>query len=168
MALGGSLLHIRIGIDTGFVRSGTGLEGGKPNTGRTRCGRSDSSKKVVQHSSAPTTFDSLVSPMSNRRQEKHCILLIQPSQDSHSRTYTDHASVGDALASLVETYENGLRGKNQAGGAPVTYSSAQLLGFLDSLHDLSMLAFTSSVNAYVPYDRTWIKTRVYGSLQRQQ
>lgn len=97
---------------------------------------------------------------------RHTILLIQPTADGHSRTYTDHESVNHALQSIVETYENGLR-KGQPTG-PLTYSSTQLLAFIDGLRDVSALVFQPSVNAYVPYDRNWVKTRVYGLLQQQQ
>lgn len=98
---------------------------------------------------------------------RHTIMLIQPTQDVTSRTYTDHNSVADAMRNLLTTFENSkLREKRAAG--PLSYTSNEALAFLDSLHDISMLCFDGQLKAYVPYNRKFVKDKFYQMLARQQ
>jgi hypothetical protein len=104
--------------------------------------------------------------MSNRNGGRHTIVLIQQQQDLNTRTYTDHESVADAVRSIVGLYENYLRVKKPHGA--LTYDTKELFQYLDSYHDLSILAFDRNTKAYQPYDRTWIKNSIYQQLQRDQ
>ena len=49
----------------------------------------------------------------------------------------------------------------------LTYDVSDLLRWVDSLPDMSLLAFSVPVNAYIPHDKDWIKTRLYQHLRRQ-
>jgi hypothetical protein len=104
--------------------------------------------------------------MSNRNGGRHTIVLIQQQQDLNTRTYTDHESVADAVRSIVGLYESYLRAKKPHGA--LTYDTKELFQYLDSYHDLSILAFDRNTKAYQPYDRTWIKNSIYQQLQRDQ
>ncbi|CUG92913.1 Hypothetical protein, putative, partial [Bodo saltans] len=105
--------------------------------------------------------------MSNRNGGgRHTIVLIQQQQDLNTRTYTDHESVADAVRSIVGLYENFLRTKKSQGA--LSYDTKELFHYLDSYHDISILAFDRNTKAYQPYDRTWIKNSIYQQLQRDQ
>ena len=107
-------------------------------------------------------------PKQQQSQGRHTIMLIQPSADVASRTYTDHQSVTDAMRNLLTTFESGLQRGGRKGGAPLSYTSNDALKFLDSLQDLSMMCYDSTLKAYVPYNRAFIKDKFYQLLARQQ
>lgn len=94
---------------------------------------------------------------------RHCIVLQQRDQRLESRTFTDHESVAEAMKALMVVYEDHLRAKK---GGNVTYDTKDLFAYLDSFHDLSLLAFDRGTKMYQPYDRTWIKNAIYQQLQR--
>lgn len=98
------------------------------------------------------------------RDGKHTILLIQQTKSLDSRTYTDHDSVTHAMQALMKTYETALRAQR---GDKFTYDSNDLFNFIDSLNDISMLVYEDNLNAYSPYDRAWIKNKLYAMLKRQ-
>ena len=97
---------------------------------------------------------------------RHTIMLIQSSSDVQSRTYTDHESVNEAMRALISVFEAKQMAR-VANGANGSYTTDQLLGFVDSLHDLSMLCFDRGMRAYVPFDRKFIKDKLYLNLSRQ-
>ena len=49
----------------------------------------------------------------------------------------------------------------------ITYSINDLYTFVDNIPDLSCLVYEEKVGAYMPYDKTWIKRRVYMLLKKQ-
>ena len=97
---------------------------------------------------------------------RHTILLIQQTPESASRTYTDHESVNDAMRALIGVFEAGQLAK-QGPGRSVSYTTDQLLGFIDAIHDVSMLCFDKTVKAYTPHDRKFIKDKIYLTLSKQ-
>ncbi|THU72469.1 hypothetical protein C4D60_Mb04t12460 [Musa balbisiana] len=48
----------------------------------------------------------------------------------------------------------------------ITYDISDLYNFIDGLADLSALIFDHSIQAYLPYDRLWIKHRMFQHLKR--
>ena len=97
---------------------------------------------------------------------KHSILLLQQTASLESRTYCDHESVQAAVAHILYAFEERQRAKHQ--GKPFSYESTDLLQYVDSLHDVSLLVFEANIKAYVPYDRKWIKDKLYMMLSNQQ
>jgi hypothetical protein len=96
---------------------------------------------------------------------RHTIILVQQTSDAQSRTYTDHESVNEAMRSLIAVFEAKQMAR-QNTGKPVSYSTDQLLGFIDGLHDVSMLCFDRNMRAYMPFDRKFIKDKIYTTLSR--
>lgn len=97
---------------------------------------------------------------------RHCIVLIQQHPDLNSRTYTDHESVAEAIRSIIGLFEDFLRVKKKVQGA-LSYDTKELFHYLDSYHDLSILAFDRNTKAYLPYSRDWVKNSIYHQLERE-
>ena len=49
----------------------------------------------------------------------------------------------------------------------ITYDISQLFDFIDQLCDLSCLVYQKSTNTYAPYNKDWIKEKIYILLRRQ-
>lgn len=96
---------------------------------------------------------------------KHTIVLVQQHKSLESRTYTDHESVTHAVQSLQQTYELALK---QRKGTGFTYDTNDLFNFLDGLYDISFLVYEDNLKAYVPYDRQWIKQKLYATIKKQE
>lgn len=88
-----------------------------------------------------------------------------------SRTFTDHESVNAALQSLLDTFEADFKSRNHNSNRseqqPLSYDTRDLFRFIDGLKDISMLVYDPSVKAYLPFDRDWIKDKIYLTLKRQ-
>ena len=111
-------------------------------------------------------------PKNNNKQQqqggRHTIVLMQPTSDTSSRTYADYNSVTEAINALIRTFEDREKAKAKSSGKrDVEYTSGQLLGFFDAMHDLSMLCFDQGTRAYVPFDRKFIKDKVYQMISKQ-
>jgi hypothetical protein len=106
-------------------------------------------------------------PQSQQSQGRHTVVLIQQSPDTTSRTYTDHDSVNEAINSLIGVFEARQIAKSNQG-REVSYTTDQLLGFIDSLFDLSMMTYDKQLKAYIPHDKKFIKNKIYLSLSKQQ
>jgi hypothetical protein len=96
----------------------------------------------------------------------HTILLVQPGQKPETRTYSDYESVNDCMEGVCKIYEEHL--KRQNPNIPsITYDISQLFDFVDQLADLSCLVYQRSTNTYAPYNKDWIKEKIYILLRRQ-
>ncbi|XP_065564998.1 enhancer of rudimentary homolog [Artemia franciscana] len=96
----------------------------------------------------------------------HTILLIQSSLKPESRTYSDFESVNDCMEGVCKLYEEHL--KRQNPNIPsITYDITQLFDFIDQLADLSCLVYMKSSNTYAPYNKEWVKEKIYVLLRRQ-
>ncbi|KAK4798804.1 hypothetical protein SAY86_031130 [Trapa natans] len=96
---------------------------------------------------------------------KHTIVLMQPSQNRASRTFMDYESVSQAIDGICGLYERKLKELNPAI-LNITYDVSDLYNFIDGLTDLSALVYSPNAQAYVPYDREWIKQRTFQHLKR--
>ncbi|XP_031375029.1 enhancer of rudimentary homolog isoform X1 [Punica granatum] len=96
---------------------------------------------------------------------KHTIVLMQPSPNRASRTFMDYESVSQAIDGICGLYERKLKELNPAI-RNITYDISDLYNFIDGLADLSALVYSPSVQAYLPYDREWIKGRTYQHLKK--
>lgn len=95
----------------------------------------------------------------------HSILLIQPSASAESRTYSDYESVNDCLEGVCRIYEEHLKRLNP-NTPTITYDISQLFDFVDQLKDLSVLVYVKSSNTYAPYNKDWIKEKIYVLLRK--
>eukprot|EP00240_Pyramimonas_obovata_P020332 CAMPEP_0118935932 /NCGR_PEP_ID=MMETSP1169-20130426/15913_1 /TAXON_ID=36882 /ORGANISM="Pyramimonas obovata, Strain CCMP722" /LENGTH=72 /DNA_ID=CAMNT_0006879015 /DNA_START=173 /DNA_END=391 /DNA_ORIENTATION=- len=49
----------------------------------------------------------------------------------------------------------------------ITYDITDLYTFIDQLADMSALVFNPQINAYMPYDKDWLKKKAFSHLKRQ-
>jgi len=96
----------------------------------------------------------------------HTILLVQPQSRPESRTYSDYESVNECLEGVCKIYEEHLKRMNP-NIPSITYDISQLFDFIDQLADLSCLVYQRSTNTYAPYNKSWIKEKIYALLRRQ-
>ena len=96
----------------------------------------------------------------------HTILLVQPGSKPETRTYSDYDSVNECIEGVCKIYEEHLKRQNPDIPS-ITYDIAQLFDFIDQLADLSCLVYHRDKNMYAPYDKKWIKEKIYVLLRRQ-
>merc|ERR1712168_22044 len=100
------------------------------------------------------------------REMSHTLLLIQPTRKLESRTYGDFESLNEALEGVCKIYEEHLKRENPHQPA-ITYDISQLFDYIDTLTDLSVLVFDKENAGYSPYNKDWIKEKIYVMLRRQ-
>ncbi|KAJ1700070.1 hypothetical protein LUZ62_030476 [Rhynchospora pubera] len=91
---------------------------------------------------------------------KHTIILMQPTPNRMTRTFMDYGSIGQAMEALCAMYEKKLRDVNPTV-QNLTYDISDLFNFIDGLADLSALVYDYTIQAYLPCDRQWIKTKLH-------
>ena len=96
----------------------------------------------------------------------HCIILIQTNPEPESRTYCDFNSVNECMESVCKMYENHLK-RIHPKVPTITYDLEQLFDFIDQLYDASCLVLNKNQLNYSPYNKDWIKERIYSLLKRQ-
>ncbi|XP_045467332.1 enhancer of rudimentary homolog [Harmonia axyridis] len=89
----------------------------------------------------------------------HTILLIQPTSEPESRTFSDYESVKKCMEDICEMYEEHLR-KQKPEAQSIIYKISEVIEFTDELSDIRCLVFHKSTNTYAPYNREWIKERI--------
>ncbi|KAG7239663.1 hypothetical protein INR49_028599 [Caranx melampygus] len=104
------------------------------------------------------------SPPSPRR--SHTILLVQPTKRPEGRTYADYESVNECMEGVCKMYEEHLKRMNP-NSPSITYDISQLFDFIDDLADLSCLVYRADTQTYQPYNKDWIKEKIYVLLRRQ-
>ncbi|KAM4878020.1 enhancer of rudimentary homolog [Thomomys bottae] len=96
----------------------------------------------------------------------HTILLVQPSMRPEGRTYADYDSVSECMEGVCKMYEEHL--KRRCPSCPsITYDTSQLFDFVDHLADLSCLVYRADTHTYQPYNKDWIKGKIYTLLRAQ-
>ncbi|XP_072343468.1 enhancer of rudimentary homolog isoform X2 [Scyliorhinus torazame] len=96
----------------------------------------------------------------------HTILLVQPTKRPEGRTYADYESVNECMEGVCKMYEEHLKRMNP-NSPSITYDISQLFGFIDDLADLSCLVYRADTQTYQPYNKDWIKEKIYVLLRRQ-
>ncbi|WOG83988.1 hypothetical protein DCAR_0103167 [Daucus carota subsp. sativus] len=96
---------------------------------------------------------------------RHTIILMQTSQSRATRTFMDYDSISQAINGVCGLYERKLKDLNPAV-RNITYDIADLYNFIDGLADMSALVYDHSIQAYLPYDRQWIKQRTFHHLTK--
>ncbi|KAG6436515.1 hypothetical protein SASPL_101416 [Salvia splendens] len=103
-------------------------------------------------------LNSLTHSMNNE-----CWLLIYRCafQDPMLKVYVFHL----ISAGICGLYERKLKDLNPAI-RNITYDISDLYNFIDGLADLSALVYDHSIQAYLPYDRQWIKQKTLQHLKK--
>ncbi|XP_057959467.1 enhancer of rudimentary homolog isoform X1 [Malania oleifera] len=96
---------------------------------------------------------------------RHTIILMQTSPNRATRTFMDYDSISQAMDGICGLYERKLKELNPAI-RNITYDIGDLYNFIDGLADMSALVYNHSIQAYLPYDRQWIKQRTFQHLNR--
>lgn len=96
----------------------------------------------------------------------HTILLVQPTKRPEGRTYADYESVNECMEGVCKMYEEHLKRMNP-NSPSITYDISQLFDFIDDLADLSCLVYRGDTQTYQPYNKDWIKEKIYVLLRRQ-
>eukprot|EP01018_Ginkgo_biloba_P006743 Gb_09808 [translate_table: standard] len=96
---------------------------------------------------------------------RHTIILMQTAQNRSTRTFMDFDSISQAMDGICGLYERKLKELNPTL-RNITYDIADLYNFIDGPADLSALVYDHSIQAYLPYDRQWIKHRTFQHLKK--
>ncbi|GMH06928.1 hypothetical protein Nepgr_008768 [Nepenthes gracilis] len=97
--------------------------------------------------------------------DRHTIVLMQTSQNRVTRTFMDYDSISQAMDGICGLYERKLKELNPTI-RDITYDIGDLYNFIDGLADLSALVYDHSIQAYLPYDRQWIKQKTFQHLKK--
>ena len=98
--------------------------------------------------------------------EDHIILLLQSTDTPSSRTYSDFDSTQTFVDGLCKIFEEHLK-RLHPSTPSITYDISELFDFLDSMKDVSCLVLNGKYNMYMPYNREWIKEKIYVQLRQQ-
>ncbi|KMT16947.1 hypothetical protein BVRB_2g044170 [Beta vulgaris subsp. vulgaris] len=90
---------------------------------------------------------------------------MQTSQNRASRTFMDYESISQAMDGICALYERKLKEINPTL-RNISYDIGDLYNFIDGLADLSGLVYEHSIQAYLPYDREWIKQKALQRLKK--
>jgi hypothetical protein len=96
--------------------------------------------------------------------QSHTILLYQLGKSPNSRTFADYPSPPKAADGCIASFEESLKQKN-ATKTQISYNAADLHSWLDGLPQAGALVFDVKLQAYVPYDKAWLKQQTLLRLQ---
>ncbi|KAG4100645.1 enhancer of rudimentary [Neocallimastix lanati (nom. inval.)] len=96
---------------------------------------------------------------------QHTIILIQRKKARNSRTYMDFNTVALAIEELIRLYEGYLQEQNP-NARNINYDISDLNEYIDHFEDIGCLVYEPSVQAYIPHDRDWIKSRIFNHLKK--
>eukprot|EP00246_Nothoceros_aenigmaticus_P012385 TRINITY_DN381_c0_g1_i2.p1 TRINITY_DN381_c0_g1~~TRINITY_DN381_c0_g1_i2.p1 ORF type:complete len:116 (+),score=17.01 TRINITY_DN381_c0_g1_i2:124-471(+) len=96
---------------------------------------------------------------------RHTIILWQPHSSRATRTFMDYETVPLAMDGICALFEKKLKEANP-DKRNITYDIGDLYKFIDGQPDISALVLDPAINAYVPYDRQWIKQRAFQHLKK--
>ncbi|CAA97332.1 Enhancer of rudimentary homolog [Caenorhabditis elegans] len=90
----------------------------------------------------------------------HTILLLQPTDNIESRSWSDYENTTECLEGICRVYEEYLKKKVPAQNE-ITYDISHLFEFIDDLKDLSMLVLDNTTYTYVPHNKQYVKESIY-------
>eukprot|EP00884_Botryococcus_braunii_P011900 jgi/Botrbrau1/20710/Bobra.0058s0039.1 len=96
----------------------------------------------------------------------HTILLVQFGPRKSTRTFMDYSDQAKAMDGVCAMFEKYLR-ENNPSLPKITYDVRALFLWLDSLADLSALVYDAKNNAYIPYNKEWVKATALRHLKGQ-
>jgi hypothetical protein len=111
-----------------------------------------------------TSSLSLSLSLQKKKKQSHTILLYQMGKSPNSRTFADFPSPPKAADGCIASFEESLKLKN-ATKSQISYAASDLHAWLDSLPQAGALVFDAKLQAYVPFDKAWLKQQVLLRLQ---
>ncbi|KAI8615652.1 enhancer of rudimentary [Chytriomyces sp. MP71] len=106
--------------------------------------------------------------MTPKRRLGHCVLFLQTSADTSTRTWNDFETAAQAIEWLLARFEHKL--KAVAATTPaIQYEMPAIFKFVDSLSDVAMFVSIEGSSIalsedgapiYAPKGREWIKTQI--------
>jgi len=70
------------------------------------------------------------------------------------------------MEGVCKIYEEHLKRLNPSS-PQITYDISQLFDFIDELADLSCLVYQKNSQTYLPYNKDWVKEKIYILLRNQ-
>ena len=98
--------------------------------------------------------------------DKHTIVLMQPGTHPNTRTYMDYTTISGAMDGLCGIFEKKLKELNPQV-PKITYDIQDLYNFIDTHAEVTVLALEPASGTYAPYNKEWVKKKVYQHLKRQ-
>ncbi|KAK7260950.1 hypothetical protein RIF29_27252 [Crotalaria pallida] len=131
------------------------------------CVAATTQTQPTQNPSSPSPFTLLPSHSHSQmaNNNRHTIILMQTSQNRATRTFMDYESITQAMDGICALYERKLKELNPAI-RNLSYDISDLYNFIDGLADMSALVYDSSIHAYLPHDRQWIKQKTFQHLKK--
>jgi hypothetical protein len=99
-------------------------------------------------------------------ERKHTIVLVQPTNNPSTRTYTYYENVSAAMDGICRMFEKKLKELNPSINS-ITYDISDLYRYIDTFPDISTLIQDKSPTSYARFDKEWIKKKIYNHLRRQ-
>lgn len=96
----------------------------------------------------------------------HTIILLQTS-NKETRHYSQYSDLDEALMAICEFYERHLYDKSP-DIPEISYTMNDLMEFLDILTDISCLVYHEPTNSYTPYNKSWIKEKLFLLMRRNK
>ncbi|KAI9229102.1 MAG: enhancer of rudimentary [Piptocephalis tieghemiana] len=96
----------------------------------------------------------------------HTLLLVQVSDASDTRSWSEHNTVTHAIQEIIEAFQTQLKRQNPRA-QNISYDLDDLFNFIDGHQELCALVYEPAQKAYAPKDRTWIKERANHYLMKQ-
>ena len=96
----------------------------------------------------------------------HTLLLVQFVENEDSRTYMDSKSPYETLEMILRLYENYLLQKQGRHVSQINYELNDVLKFVDTLFDLSLMVFNEKAAGYTCHGKAWIKGMLHVYLRQ--
>ncbi|BFF95248.1 protein enhancer of rudimentary-like [Drosophila madeirensis] len=94
----------------------------------------------------------------------HTILLVQPGACPQSRTFCDYESLNECMEGVCKSYEDHLK-KLYPNKRTIKYEIGQLFDFIDTMRDICCLVYQKTTRTYAPFNKKWIKDKLYVMLR---
>ncbi|XP_054278350.1 enhancer of rudimentary homolog [Macrosteles quadrilineatus] len=96
----------------------------------------------------------------------HFILLIQPSEDSFSRSFSDFETIDELMEGITDIYDDYIK-KAFPSKSNITYDLLSILKFVKGLRDISCLEYKQIQNMYIPHSKEWVAQELYKYLAKK-
>jgi len=97
------------------------------------------------------------------------VLLLQPYKNPESRTYSFYNSVKDCMEAIIDTFEQKLKKEYPPSKYPdINYHLGNLYAYIEQFVDINCLVYQKCSNTYAPYNRDWIREKIFLMLRKQQ
>lgn len=92
------------------------------------------------------------------------MLLLQMDSRGSTRLWAEFPTLQHSIDEIIRLYET--NAKETTTLTKITYQIEDLYRFVDGLHEVCVLEYSETVNAYVPHGRDWVREMVRVALSR--